>query len=105
MTEFTFPVGYHDFNKNKAFNFQLNRWYSLGYARFEDMKEAGKNISSLEEWKTEMLKLAETAVSEGRLMNAAFYYRAAEFYITRASTLWGQVTTICRSELYRLMAS
>ncbi len=30
-----------------------------------------------------MLKLAEIAVSEGRLMNAAFYYRAAEFYTTR----------------------
>jgi len=82
-TEFTFPVGYHDFNKKTAFNFQLNRWYSLGYARFEDIKEAGNNISSLEEWKTEMLKLAEVAVSEDRLMNAAFYYRAAEFFIPR----------------------
>ncbi|MBA7473903.1 hypothetical protein ES707_09250 [subsurface metagenome] len=82
-TEFTFPVGYYDFNKNKAFNFQLNRWYSMGCARFDDMKNTGQNISSFEEWKTEMLKLAETAVSEGRLMNAAYYYRAAEFYTTR----------------------
>lgn len=83
MTEFTFPVGYHDFNKNKSFNFQLNRWYSIGYARFEDMKEVGRKINSLEEWKTEMLKLAEVAVSEDRLLNAAFYYRAAEFFTTR----------------------
>ena len=30
--------------------------------------------------KTAMLELAEEAVSEDRLMNAAFYYRAAEFY-------------------------
>lgn len=28
-----------------------------------------------------MLKLAEKAISEGRIMNAAFYYRAAEFYM------------------------
>jgi len=82
-TEFTFPVGYHEFHKDQGFNFQLNRWYSMGYARFEDMEEAGQKINSFEEWKTEMLKLAEIAVSEGRLMNAAFYYRAAEFFVLR----------------------
>ena len=82
-TKFTFPVGYHEFHKDQAFNFQLNRWYSMGYARFEDMKEAGQKINSFEEWKIEMLKLAEIGISEGRLMNAAFYYRAAEFFLTR----------------------
>ena len=81
--KFSFPVGYHDFHKDQAFNFQLNRWYSMGYARFEDMEEAGQKINSFEEWKIEMLKLAEIAVSEGRLMNAALFYRAAEFFITR----------------------
>ena len=80
-TEFTFPVGYHEFNKDKGINFQLNRYYSMGNATFEDMQEAGQEISSFIEWNTEMLKLAETAVSEGRLMNAAFYYRAAEFFL------------------------
>jgi alpha-beta hydrolase superfamily lysophospholipase len=55
----------------------------MGYARFEDMEEAGQKINSFEEWKTEMLKQAENAVSEGRLMNAAFYYRGAEFFTTR----------------------
>jgi hypothetical protein len=81
--KFAFPVGYHDFHKDRAFNFQLNRWYSIGYSRFEDMEEAGQKINSFEEWKIEMLKLAEIAVSEGRLMNATFFYRAAEFFITR----------------------
>ena len=80
--KFTFPVGYHDFHKDPAFNFQLNRWYTMGYARFEDMQAAGQKINSFEEWKMEMLKLAEIAVSEDRLMNAAFFYRAAEFFIT-----------------------
>jgi len=78
--QFHFPVGYHQFHKDQVFNFQLNRWYSLGYARFEDMKEVGQRINTFEEWKTEMLKLAEKAFAEDRLMNAAFYYRAAEFY-------------------------
>lgn len=80
-TEFTFPVGYHTFHKKQVFNFQLNRWYSLGYARFEDIAEVGRKIRTFEDWKTEMVKLAEIAFSEGRLMNAAFYYRAAEFYM------------------------
>jgi len=78
--QFHFPVGYYQFHKDQVFNFQLNRWYSLGYARFEDMQEVGKRISTFEEWKTEMLKLADKAVAENRLINAAFYYRAAEFY-------------------------
>ena len=78
--KFTLPVGYHDFHKDQLYNFQLNRWYSLGYARLEDMEEAGRNVNSFADWKAEMLKLAEKAVSENRLMNAAFCYRAAEFY-------------------------
>ncbi|MFX0139861.1 MAG: alpha/beta hydrolase, partial [Candidatus Hodarchaeota archaeon] len=80
-SKFTFPVGYHEFHKNQLFNFQLNRWHSLGYARFEDMIEAGQRIKNFKDWKIEMLKLAEQAIAEGRFMNAAFYYRAAEFYM------------------------
>jgi pimeloyl-ACP methyl ester carboxylesterase len=79
-TRFTFPVGYHAFHKDQLFNFQLNRWHSLGYARLKDMEEAGKRIGGFEDWKREMLRLAEDALSEGRLVNAAFYFRAAEFY-------------------------
>jgi len=55
----------------------------MGYARFEDMKEVGQKINSFEEWKLEMLKLAEIAVSEDRLINATYYYRAAELFTTR----------------------
>ena len=81
--KFTFPIGYHNFHKDQTFNFQLNRWFSMGYARFEDLKKAGQKINSFEEWKTEILKLAQVAISEGRLMNTAFFYRAAEFFTTQ----------------------
>ena len=81
MSEFVFPIGYHKFHKNQLYNFQLNRWYSLGYARLEDMEKAGRRIRNFKTWKLEMLQLANEAESEGRLLNAAFYYRAAEFYI------------------------
>ncbi|MBU1194963.1 MAG: alpha/beta hydrolase [Proteobacteria bacterium] len=80
-SHFQFPDQYHRFHKDQVFNFQLNRWYSLGYARFEDMAEAGRNVTSFDSWKTEMIRLGEKAVSEKRFINAAFYFRAAEFYI------------------------
>ena len=78
---FDLPVGYRKFHKKQLFNYQLNRWHSFGYVRVEDMEEAGGRIKDFEDWKRVMLELAERALSDGRLMNAAFYYRAAEFYV------------------------
>ncbi len=80
ISKFLFPVGYFDFHKNQLYNFQLNRWYSMGYLRFEDLKKAGKKIGSFADWRSVMIGLAREAENEGRLMQAAFYYRAAEFY-------------------------
>ena len=57
--KFTFPVGYHKFHKDQVFNYQLNRPYSLGYARFEDMKKVGQRVKNFVDWKREMVKLAE----------------------------------------------
>jgi len=78
--DISFPVGYFNFNEKQVFNYQLNRWYSLGFANFEDFKMIGKKIDSFEKWKAEMRKLAVKAISEDKVMNAAIYYRAAEFY-------------------------
>lgn len=82
-TKFDLPVGYHDFHKKQVYNFQFNRWYSLGFARFEDMKYAGEKIQSFSDWKNVMVDLAKKAEGEQRLENAAIYYRGAEFYITQ----------------------
>ena len=81
-----FPIGYHEFHKKQIFNFQLNRWYSIGFARFEDMKEVGQRINDFTDWKEEMIKLAEKAITEERFLNAAIYYRSAEFYIIKEDT-------------------
>ncbi|MBI9105298.1 MAG: alpha/beta hydrolase [Spirochaetales bacterium] len=78
-----FPVGYHKFHKEQVYNFHLNRWYSFGFARFDDMQEAGKNINSFKDWKNEMIRLADIAAKEKRYLNAAIYYRSAEFYILK----------------------
>ena len=42
-----FPVGYFKFHKKEVFNFQLNRGYSLGFTKFEDIEEAGKKSKHL----------------------------------------------------------
>jgi len=76
-----FPVGYHKFHKKQLFNFQLNRLYTFGYARLEDLVEAGKKIHSFEDWKNEMVKLAKWAEQENMLLQAAIYYRASEIYL------------------------
>lgn len=73
------PVGFHEFHKNRFFNLQLNRWYSLGYTRLEDIQKAATGISNFEDYRKTFISLAEEAVAENRLKNAAFYYRAAEF--------------------------
>jgi pimeloyl-ACP methyl ester carboxylesterase len=78
---FSFPVGYVQFHNDKVYNFQLNRWYSLGYAKYSDLFEAAKRIQTFNDWKDSLVNLAQRAESEGRLIHAAYYYRAAEFYI------------------------
>jgi pimeloyl-ACP methyl ester carboxylesterase len=80
MIRFDFPVGYHELHKTKIIDFQLNRWYSLGYTSLADIREAAANIDSLADWKGEMVRLAEKAMGEGRLMSGTFHYRAAEFF-------------------------
>jgi pimeloyl-ACP methyl ester carboxylesterase len=75
------PVGFHRFHKDKFFNFQMNRWYSLGYTRLEDLKKAAAEIRTVEDYPKVFLRLAEISITENRLKNAAFYYRAAEFLV------------------------
>lgn len=84
MTTFNFPIGYHPLHKTKIIDYQLNRWHSLGYVRLADMKEAGAHIKSLDGWKDEMIRLADKAIAENRLMDGTFLYRAAEFFAAPA---------------------
>lgn len=78
--QISFPVGYHKFHEDTTMNFEFNRWISVGMARFEDFKEVASRIKNYEDWRREMISLAEKAISENRLKNAAIYYRAAEFF-------------------------
>ncbi len=77
---FTFPVGYQHFHKKQLFNYQLNRWYSLGYLSYDDLKSSGAKIKTFDDWKSVMIEQADKKLSAGRCIEAAFFYRAAEFY-------------------------
>ncbi len=83
QSESAFPVGYHTFHKDQIFNYQLNRWHSLGYLGLEAMREVGERVASFADWKAEMLKQADAALAREGLIEAAFCYRAAEFYTSR----------------------
>ncbi|MBC8438472.1 MAG: alpha/beta fold hydrolase [Deltaproteobacteria bacterium] len=78
----SFPVGYFPFNKNKVFNYQLNRWHSLGFLPKTEIEKVSLKIKTFNDWKLAMDHLGDKAEQEKRFLNAAFYRRAAEFYLT-----------------------
>ena len=73
------PVGFHKLHKNQFFNLQFNRWYSEGFTRLDELRKAATSIKTMADNKRVFSSLAEEALRENRLKNAAFYYRAAEF--------------------------
>jgi len=44
------------------------------------MRDAGRAIRRYEDWKPEMVRIADRAADDGRLLNASIYCRSAEFY-------------------------
>ena len=75
------PIGYFKFHKNAFINYQLNRWYSLGFTRKEDIEQVGARTKTFVDYVNQFIRLAEEAVAQNRLKNGAFYYRAAEFLV------------------------
>jgi pimeloyl-ACP methyl ester carboxylesterase len=83
MAAASFPVGYHRFHADVDFNFQMNRWYSWigGAEAQEDMRRVAGRIGQLADWTREFVALAAAAREQGRTLAAAFYERAASFYM------------------------
>jgi hypothetical protein len=57
--QYVFPVGFHQFHKKQIYNFQLSRYYSLGFARYEDMEEAGDSSPTAREIKDDYIAISE----------------------------------------------
>ena len=75
-----FSIGYYELHEEENINFQLNRTIGNG-GRIEDIQEIATKIKDFSDWKRELILIAEKALSEGRVLNAAIYYRAAEFFV------------------------
>jgi alpha-beta hydrolase superfamily lysophospholipase len=78
-----FPIGYHDLHPDIALNFQLNRfWNWVGEDRMlAQLRDAANRIVSYDDWTRELLALGEQAMAEARPLPAAYFFRAAEFFV------------------------
>jgi pimeloyl-ACP methyl ester carboxylesterase len=78
----TFPVGYVSFHDDIGLNFQMNRWMTwIGERAADDLHRVASRIRTYDDWKREMLELADEKVHAGALLDAAYYVRAAEFFM------------------------
>ncbi len=80
QNDFSFPVGYQSFHKNKQLNFRINQAYSLGYWRKADAQQVGVSIQDMGECQRDLIAFAEQKDAEGQLLVATFGYRLAEFF-------------------------
>ena len=79
------PIGYRKFHKDSFVNYQMNRLYSLGFGRLEDIEEAAAAIKKHADVYPAFAQQAAKARAEARLKNAAAYLRTAEFFIDHNS--------------------
>jgi pimeloyl-ACP methyl ester carboxylesterase len=68
------------FHRDAFIDYQLNRLYGEGHARLRDLTAAAARIRSAGDCARVLADLADCAEGEGRLANAAFYVRGAEFF-------------------------
>ena len=78
-----FPVGYHQLHPDVALNFQMNRFYGWANEQrmLEELRAVAPRISSYSDWTREMLELSDKALAAGRQLPAAYYARAAQFFL------------------------
>ncbi len=82
MYSFDFPIGVHALHSNVGLDFQLNRLAGVGGGDLTEIREAARRIQDLKDWKREFMALADRAIADQRMQNAAAYLRAAEFHMT-----------------------
>ena len=78
--KYNFPIGFYNLHTDANINYQLNRLIASG-GIIEDVKDIAPKIKNYVDWKQEMVKIAETSLSQGKILSAAMYYRAAEFFV------------------------
>jgi hypothetical protein len=83
MNKTAFPVGFYQLHHDVSMNFQMNRWFSwVGEpGMLDEMGKIAPHVANYVDWKREFLALAESAVSQGHVLRAGFYFRAADFFM------------------------
>lgn len=76
-----FPVGFYDFHKDTAFNFQLNRFYSFGCLSYDTIAEISKELTDFDSWFQSFSSRVETFHNNGDLVASATCLRAALFFM------------------------
>jgi alpha-beta hydrolase superfamily lysophospholipase len=79
-----FPVGYHALHPNTSLNFQLNRFYGWTNEErmLEELRTVAPRVSDYADWTRVMLELSDEALAAGRRLPAAYYARAAQFFLS-----------------------
>lgn len=76
------PAAYHRFHPDVSINFQCNRWVQwIGPSAIEEMAELAGRCNSYAEWIDGYLGLADRSRSADRPLAAAYYDRAAVFFM------------------------
>jgi pimeloyl-ACP methyl ester carboxylesterase len=83
MNKTAFPIGFHQLHPDVSMNFQMNRWFSwVGEpGMLEELRNAAPRINNYVDWKREFLRLADLASTQGHVLRAGFYFRAADFFM------------------------
>jgi pimeloyl-ACP methyl ester carboxylesterase len=79
------PIGFHQFHPDVSINFQCNRWVQwIGPSALDEVAEMASRANTYPELIDGFLGLAERARAADRTFAAAYYDRAAEFFMTAA---------------------
>jgi pimeloyl-ACP methyl ester carboxylesterase len=82
ITGATPPIGIHQFHPDVSINFQCNRWVQwMGPSAIAELTEMAAHANTYPELIDGFLGLAERARVAGRIVDGAYYDRAAEFFI------------------------
>ena len=76
------PPAYHALHPNTSLNFQLNRWLAwMTPQALPDVAAAAASVRGYADFTSAFLDLGDRLLVEGRRLDAAFCYRAAEFFL------------------------
>ena len=77
------PIGFRRYHPETSLNFECNRWVeSIGPAAIEEVAELARRCNSYPEWIDGYLRLADIARTADWPLGAAYYDRAAGFFMT-----------------------